>query len=509
MGFDPSGILQAHAPNPLETISTVQGIQNQRQALANAQIENQLMQLRRQHDQGVLTGQTNMGANYAATMNPDGSPNVANALTAELKDPSNALYAGEAVNQGLGQQGAQQDVRSKTAGASQAELSNATAHLQTGMQLFGGLESKKGTATAQDVDDTLATGIRSGMFNTSESFSQMMAERDRIHDQISALPKGPDGQPDPKMVDQIVRTEAGNYRQHLQDIAQHPMFVNTGAQQIPFTGSATGGLQPQAGGASVPNEMSPEAKAGRVPTVSPAGVPGSVPQATISDSQGNPRTGSAFIPTGLPPGQAEYMAGNQARVRDLQGESTATTQRLAAMKNIRAVIGSAPSTAFGPTGDVTSKIGKITTALGIAPPSVKEGQTSIDELNKSLEMIAAQQGQQMHAGTDAARATVHAANPSLSNSKEGLMQNLAVIQGNDEWTNARNSALQEWLQKNPATDENKFEAAWNKKVSPLVFQVQHMAPEQQAKLYKSMTATEKQSLVGAMRYAEAKGWLTQ
>jgi len=306
-----------------------------------------------------------------------------------------------------------------------------------------------------------------------------------------------------------VRTEASNYRQHLQDISQHPMFVNTGAQQLPYSASATGGMQPQAGGAAVPNELSPEAKTGRVPIVNPAGVPGSVPQATISDNQGNPKGGTGFLPTGLPPGQAEYMASNQGRVRDLQSESTATTQRLAAMKNIRAVIGSAPSTAFGPTGDVTSKIGKIATALGVAPPNVKEGQTSIDELNKSLEMIAAQQGQQMHAGTDAARATVHAANPSLSNSKEGLMQNLAVIQGNDEWTNARNSALQEWLKVHPATQENQFESAWNSKVSPLVFQVQHMAPAQQTKLYNSMSPGDKKSLVDAMRYAEAKGWLTQ
>lgn len=509
--LDASIILQGQQPNLLGTLQNVQNYKN-------SQIENQLLQLRQKSEQGTLTGRANYGRAIQQNTGPDGDVNWHNSLVSMSQDPANALYMSDAANQNLAQQSATQGVRSATAGASQAELANAAAHLQTGIQLFSGLEGKKGIATASDVDDTLATGIRSGMFNTPESFSQMMAERDKVHDMIGALPKGPDGQPDPQAVDKIVRTEAGNYRQHMQDIAQHPLLVNTGRQQLPYTASATGGLQPQAGAPPIVNELSPEAQVSRVPTVNPdTGEAGTVPQSALSTPTGQPRGGNGFLPTNMAPGSAETLQANAGRVQQIQSEGLAAARRIAAAQAVRSEIGSVPATAFGPTSKITSTVGKLAAAFGVSPPAAVNGQASLDALHKSLAMITAAQAQTYGAGTDASRAMVKEATPSTDNSREGLLRNLAQVQGNDQWAIARNRAWQSAVSSGHLrpSDEPKFEAAFNKEMSPLVFQAHYMDQEGQQQIWKTLSGSkqkdgsytgEKGDFLRGMQRAEKFGW---
>lgn len=498
--LDASIILQGQQPNLLGTLQNVQNYKN-------SQIENQLLQLRQKSEQGTLTGRTNYGRAIQQNTGPDGDVNWHNSLVSMSKDPENAFYMSDAANQNLGQQKETQGVRSATAGASQAELENARAHLQTGIQLFSGLEGKKGIATASDVDDTLATGIRSGMFNTPESFSQMMAERDKVHDMIGALPKGPDGQPDPQAVDKIVRTEAGNYRQHMQDIAQHPLLVNTGRQQLPYTASATGGLQPQAGAPPITNQLSPgEATAPTTLGVTSQGAPiTGTRQQFIKAAQG----GQGIV-TGQGPGQAA-AAGVQgqtsaARASDLITQAQGVPSRKALLETLENKLNNFSP---GPQADLAKVAGQLAQEYHLPfSDALAKGTASQEEYAKLATQLAQQQFASLGGtGTDAKLASAVHTSPSEFLSKEGNKGIISILKGNEDALGVKAQMWQKWSQTHPAETYDTFTNAFNQRFDPRVFQSVYQSPQEIAAQVKAMTPAERAAFQKNYNYSVQAGWI--
>lgn len=227
-------------------------------------------------------------------------------------------------------------------------------------------------------------------------------------------------------------------------------------------------------------------------------------------------TGGNGIATALPAGQAEFAAQTAKRANEIQTYAASSPMRLTAMQSVRSLIPNTPGSAFGPTGNLTSQIQKVAAGLGIASDKIVSGQASLDEINKSLSLIAAAQGQAMGAGTDASREMVHNSNPSLANSREGLLQNLSVVEGNERYAVAKNRALQEWLSNHPASTTAQFEAGFNKNFTPLALQVQTMPQAEQKRVWNSLSGKqnkdgtwtgEKGRFLKTMDDFASRGWL--
>lgn len=224
--------------------------------------------------------------------------------------------------------------------------------------------------------------------------------------------------------------------------------------------------------------------------------------------------GGGGIPMGLPAGEAEAQTQSAGRVKEIQDYAAGAPQRLVAMQSVRSLIPTAPGTAFGPTGQLTSQIQKVLAGLGVQWAA--SDQAPIDEISKGLEMIVSHQQQAMGAGTDASRATVKNANPTLANSKEGLLQNLSVVEGNDRFMVAKNRALQKHLLNNPASSTPRFEAAFNEDFTPLALQVQTMPKAEQKRVWESLSGKqdkdgnwtgEKGRFLRTLRVFQKQGWL--
>jgi hypothetical protein len=513
-GFDSSGILQAKAPDIIGTLGQVQ-------AIKNAQAQNALLNIEAQQAQGKLAAQNEYGHQLQINIDPEtGQINYPNALAATAKNPNAALGFSDIANQNIAQQTGTANTGTAQQQLTQAKYKTLGDHLGMVGNTIASLLAEKNadgtpaTLTAGHVVDKAVQLVKNSPLAGTDEGQSFVGHAADLVSQI-----GPDPSPDDPayqakmaMRDKTIRAaltpimaQAQTAQQQVEEALGKPGAVETGANIQPTVSQP---LAPQAGvrpaGAPIAKELSPEAKLGRVQTVSPeTGLAGTIPVTATNDIHGNPTRAGGFVPTSMAPGQQGYFEANTQRANAIQARAASSPLVLSAMNDVRSVVKNVPDTAFGPTKELTGAIGKIAAALHLAPPQAVNGVASLDELEKSLNTIAANQGAELGAHTDASRATVTSANPSLYNSKEGLLRNLAVVQGNEEYAVAKNRALQQVLKEGmPASATPAFEAAFNAKISPLVFQLQHMTPQSQREVWKTLSPADRQHVLDATKAAE-------
>lgn len=129
-----------------------------------------------------------------------------------------------------------------------------------------------------------------------------------------------------------------------------------------------------------------------------------------------------------------------------------------------------------------------------------------EEFRKNAEILAQQQ-QQSLGGTDAALASGKASNPNIGLSTTGNKDILAMLQGNEDAIQAKNTAWQQWQRTKGSGSYPEFSDQFNKTFSPRAFQFAHMSVEGRNAAVKSMNPQDRAALGKALDYAERQGWI--
>ena len=124
---------------------------------------------------------------------------------------------------------------------------------------------------------------------------------------------------------------------------------------------------------------------------------------------------------------------------------------------------------------------------------------------KNAEILAQQQ--QALGGTDAALASGKASNPNIGLSTTGNKDILAMLQGNEDAIQAKNTAWQQWQRTKGSGSYPEFSDQFNKTFSPRAFQFAHMSVEGRNAAVKSMNPQDRAALGKALDYAERQGWI--
>lgn len=414
-----------------------------------------------------------IGEHYRASIDPQTGQLDTNRLTGLVAgDPRSAFRAGEVAKDALERQRQQAQLAPEQVKAYQAHLTvlgDAITPLLASNQPLS-RDSVIGSAATVINNPSLPPELRQQVTNDVVGF-------------LGKLP--PDATPEQiRSALQQVQLQTMDTQERFNAIYGAPQITDTGGNIKVGTLSPMTGYHPVG---QIDKTLSPSEATAPTPLgVNPDGTPITGTRAQFIQKA----TGQGGIVAGLPAGQEGFAAETAKRANEIQTYAASAPGRLTAMQSVRSLIPTAPGTAFGPTGNLTSTVQKIGVAFGIPSEKLASGQASIDEINKSLSLIAAAQGQAMGAGTDASREMVHNANPSLANSKEGLLQNLSVVEGNERYAVAKNRALQEWLSNHPASTTAQFETAFNKNFTPLALQVQTMPQTEQKRVWNSLSGTQ-------------------
>lgn len=461
MALDPNILLQGKTPqfNPMEIAQNATALQqgiNQNRLFAS--------------DFGARQA---IGEHYRASIDPQSGQLDTNKLTGLVAgDPRSAFRAGEVAKDALERQRSQAQLAPEQVKAYQAHLSvlgDAITPLLASKEPLS-RDAVIGSAVNVINNPSLPPELRQQVTNDVTGFLSQLPASATPEQIRNALQK--------------IQLQTMDTQERFNAVYGSPVQVDTGARIEQGSFSPMTGYRPAG---SFDKSLSPA----DLSTPTQIGVgPGGEPIMGTKEQFIQKATGGNGIATALPAGQAEFATTTAKRANEIQDYAASAPQRISAMQNVRSAIPLAPGTAFGPTAALTGQIGKITTALGIPFVVSKEGTASMDEISKALSLIAAHQGQALGAGTDASRATVQNANPSLANSKEGLLQNLSVVEGNERYAVAKNRALQEWLSNHPASTTAQFEAAFNKNFTPLALQVQTMPQAEQKRIWSSLSGKQ-------------------
>lgn len=485
MALDPSIILQAKPPqiNPMEVAQNAT-------ALQGAMNQNRLFS-------SDFAARQAIGEHYRASIDPQSGQLDTNKLTGLVAgDPRSAFRAGEVAKDALDRQRSQAQLAPEQVKAYQAHLSvlgDAITPLLASQEPLT-RDAVIGSAVNVINNPSLPPELRQQVTNDVTGFLSKLPASATPEQIRAAL--------------QQVQLQTMDTQERFNAVYGTPQTTDTGGAIAVGTISPMTGYHPvgEIKKTLPPSELATPTQIG----VGPGGEPLMGTRGQFLD-----KAASGGIATALPAGQAEFATQTAKRANDIQTYAASSPTRLSAMQSVRSLIPSAPGAAFGPTGNLTSQVQKIGAALGIAPDKMVTGQASLDEINKSLSLIAAAQGQAMGAGTDASREMVHNANPSLANSKEGLLQNLSVVEGNERYAVAKNRALQEWLSNHPASTTAQFEAAFNKNFTPLALQVQTMPQAEQKRVWNSLSGKqnkdgtwtgEKGRFLKTMDMFASRGW---
>lgn len=439
-----------------------------------------------------------IGEHYRASIDPQSGQLDTNKLTGLVAgDPRSAFRAGEVAKDALERQRSQAQLAPEQVKAYQAHLN-----------VLGGAITPL-LASNEPLTRDAVIGSAVGVINNPSLPPELRQQvTNDVTGFLSKLP--PNATPEQiRGALQQIQLQTMDTQERFNAVYGTPQITDTGGNIKVGTLSPMTGYHPVG---QIEKTLSPSELA--APTQIGVGAGGEPLMGTREQFLG--KAGAGGIPTALPAGQAEFATQTAKRANDIQTYAATSPTRLTAMQSVRSLVPTAPGAAFGPTGNLTSQIQKIGAALGIAPDKMVSGQASLDEINKSLSLIAAAQGQALGAGTDASREMVHNANPSLSNSKEGLLQNLSVVEGNERYAVAKNRALQEWLSNHPASTTAQFEAGFNKNFTPLALQAQTMSPAEQKRVWESLSGKqnkdgtwtgEKGRFLKTMDLFETRGWL--
>lgn len=255
---------------------------------------------------------------------------------------------------------------------------------------------------------------------------------------------------------------------------------------------------PQMGGTPAPiqNTLSPESAAQPVAgPVTADGAPTTVPLGK--------RAEMGVVQTG--PSPTEAAAGTQygGQAGNAAAQFEASARQAPAMDAmLKNMTGDLSSLSTGPGSAARNEfVAGVNSFLGTSFDAEKVSDQ--ESFNKMAAQVVAKQRQMMGlSGTDAQLEAAEHASPGSALSQRGNAANIAIIRGNNDYLMAQNSAWQK--AKAAGFGPDKFGTVMTtiqKYVTPLPFQLQHMAADQRAQLLKSMSPADRDKATREVDYA--------
>lgn len=234
-------------------------------------------------------------------------------------------------------------------------------------------------------------------------------------------------------------------------------------------------------------------------TIQPVGGSASAPQATVG------------VP-GVPAGAVE-AAGVTARAGAEQGASieaaaaNAPTRR-AMLNNLEDDLKKF-DTGPGAGVELAAKRAYNYGAEKLGIPKYDEaGVAAHENFNKQSSQLIQQQFSALGGtGTDKQLGASISSNPNDTLSKMGNRQIVQLLNGNEDAIAAKNTAWQQWKQKNGPDSNAQFQEDWNKTFSPRAFQWVHMTPAERKDMVANMKPGERAQVAKALQQAEDRGWI--
>lgn len=329
---------------------------------------------------------------------------------------------------------------------------------------------------------------------------------------LSTMP--PEGSPPDayqKWAGTLAAQSAGPAAQQAQ-LTPNAAAINTGPATV---GVNTNPYAPGGMGApqfSIQNGLAPAQAASPVPVLGPNGQPGSMPAGqygvqtgAITPAQaGMPGQGSAaqggglgtgrypalaqqpgapagFMPTQVPPGQAELAAGGAQRVGALQQAAGSAKNQ---MHSYDLALDAAQKAVTGPGGAKIVNPQAILETLGFGTQGtgdrVKDTQILNSQLASAADQAAASLGL---SGSDARLAAAKAGQPSGELNAPALVQQIKYVKGLQQGVLDKQSAVQNYLAQNGNNTANlgQFESQFNKAFNPDVSYIRSLStPADQA-----------------------------
>jgi hypothetical protein len=311
--------------------------------------------------------------------------------------------------------------------------------------------------------------------------------------------------------------------------------ASTGSPQTVNDGDVTrnvlnnpikGTVTPMAGSAAViPNQVGPAGRMERQSAVGPGGVAVSIPNSTLYDNRGNPRTaapaGPAMssaaggIPGALPTSQAPGVAEAQTKTAAAGAEQGINLQRSADGVPTRKAMFAQLETDLdqftaGPGAD-WQNVAKAWANRNVLPGSMQFDPKSIasqEQFNKQAVMVAQQQFQALGGtGTDSQLSSTMKTSPNAALSEMGNRGIIQLLKGNEDAIDAKNQAWQKWKTQYGADSYDKFSTKFNQVYNPLVFQTQYMSHDEITNLQKKLSPKDAQKFAQSYAVAKSQGWI--
>lgn len=285
-----------------------------------------------------------------------------------------------------------------------------------------------------------------------------------------------------------------------------PAEIQTGGHlKAVNVNAATNTITSMGGNAAViPDEETPEFRAGRVGIVGPNNTPEQAPQSALSTPTGEAKVVPGLTgphgetQSGLAPGVGETQAGvakNAAdQYTDLRTAYADSANRKTLINN---VLTAAKNTRTGPNAPIAANV--VTEANRILGTHFDEKSTTATQMVEALgNQLVSQEDNLIGRSSGKASLLVgHGANPSGIINNDTIAQLGAQMLGNEDQIQAKAKAAEGWLnQKNPdgskknnVTKFNDFQNEWIGNVDPRVFQEPYMSTEQTKELQANLTSS--------------------
>lgn len=216
-----------------------------------------------------------------------------------------------------------------------------------------------------------------------------------------------------------------------------------------------------------------------------------------------------FVPAEMVPGGEEAAgvtgASSGQRAVDLSTAAEAVPDNKAALSQMS---GALKGFRAGPlAGKWEGLVAPLAQVLNVKSDQV----ASKEEFDKLAQRFAQRQFSILGGtGTDDKLEAAQKANPGSFLSELGNEKIIALLQGNEDAIAAKNQAWEEWQQKPDYKGPQsypQFTTDFNKAYDPRVFQLQHMAPEDQRKTIRDMNETELTKFKKSYKTAIERGWV--
>jgi hypothetical protein len=463
-GFDFSMYPQNSGQNPLQTLSSLVGIQGQA-------INNNITMR-------AATAQQALGEATQGATNPDGSFDPSRFMGLVRGDPRAAFEAQKAAEF-----------------AQQQRVSQLSVALEKQTQFNSVLGSTLSEATKPDgtFDEAkIDPGVIAG--RVGEMVNMGVLDAKTAASELASMPTDPS--------------------QRFQWLKGHLAQGMAAQQQVE---AAFGQLVQNDNGAQIVSNRAPVMGPGTIPTIQKQMSPGEAAQPvqgpvgpngeTTTEPLGE-RAGQGKITTGKGPAFTA-AAGVSGQGNAQQG--MALQQQAQEVPNIKAILGHmAGDLKYFQTGPGTSEWKELLAAgINLGIPVNKNAVASQENFNKFAVMLAQRTGQQFGLNSSDQRflSSVES-NPNQQLSKEGNRRIINILKGNADALATANQVWQNWQQQGHGGETfGRFMSKFNSQFDPRIFQMQYMNADEKQRMMQGMSASERQQFQQKLAAAQSRGWV--